>query len=198
MKHYFLIPADIDSPRWAQAFSELEIFNVVDELPINLQGVLLWCHESILHQELIKQSQAHGAKVIVLVNAESPERAKYWLEQGALGYIHYGAAAEILLSVAQVVSLNGIWMGADLLRAIVQATHQQKPALTSNQLTAFQLSRLSQRELDVATLVSRGLTNKEIARDMDISERTVKAHLSSVFEKLQLRDRLQLALVMPK
>ena len=53
---------------------------------------------------------------------------------------------------------------------------------------------LSDRETQVARLVSAGASNKEIAENLLITERTVKAHLSAVFEKLGVRDRLQLSL----
>ena len=54
---------------------------------------------------------------------------------------------------------------------------------------------LSAREKDVARAVAAGKSNKEVAKELDITERTVKAHLSAVFEKLHVRDRLQLVLV---
>jgi DNA-binding NarL/FixJ family response regulator len=57
------------------------------------------------------------------------------------------------------------------------------------------LSLLTSREKAVAELVAAGKSNKEVARDLDITERTVKAHLSAAFEKLQVRDRLQLVLL---
>lgn len=53
---------------------------------------------------------------------------------------------------------------------------------------------LSGREITVAQLVGQGASNKEVARQLDIAERTVKAHLTAIFEKLQVRDRLQLSL----
>ena len=56
------------------------------------------------------------------------------------------------------------------------------------------LESLSAREREVVHLASRGLVNKLIARELGITERTVKAHLKAVFEKLQVADRLQLAL----
>jgi DNA-binding NarL/FixJ family response regulator len=54
---------------------------------------------------------------------------------------------------------------------------------------------LTDREKEVARTLARGASNKEIARSLDITERTVKAHVGAVLEKLQVRDRLQLSLV---
>ncbi len=54
--------------------------------------------------------------------------------------------------------------------------------------------RLTVREKEIARLLARGGSNKEIARKLEITERTVKAHVSSILEKLGVRDRLQVAL----
>ena len=59
---------------------------------------------------------------------------------------------------------------------------------------AKSLKRLTPRELQVAQMVHLGGNNKMIARELDISERTVKAHLSAIFRKLKIENRLHLAL----
>ena len=58
------------------------------------------------------------------------------------------------------------------------------------------LNTLTSRELMVAEQVAQGSNNREIAQTLEITERTVKAHLTSIFEKLEVRDRVQLALKM--
>jgi two-component system NarL family response regulator len=57
------------------------------------------------------------------------------------------------------------------------------------------LANLTRREYEIATLVGNGESNKQIARRLDITERTVKAHLTEVFRKLDVGDRLKLALI---
>jgi DNA-binding NarL/FixJ family response regulator len=56
-------------------------------------------------------------------------------------------------------------------------------------------SLLTPREQDAAVLLAKGDSNKEIARQLDITERTVKAHVGAMLEKLGVRDRLQLSLI---
>ncbi len=55
--------------------------------------------------------------------------------------------------------------------------------------------KLTERELQVARLIAQGASNKEIARQLDITERTVKAHVAALLEKCSARDRLQLSLI---
>ena len=111
---------------------------------------------------------------------------------GANGYLHYLAAVPVLQQVGQVVEVGGLWLGVDLMRQLVFATANiLNPIPEKNHLDL-----LSLREQDVAKAVAAGKSNKEVAKALDITERTVKAHLSAVFDKLQVRDRLHLVLVL--
>ena len=115
------------------------------------------------------------------------------MERGALGYCHSHAGPAMLHQVATVVSNQGLWVGPSLLNRLIRAAQEKAPETAEADVA---LEDLSPREREVAELVGTGATNKEIARKLDITERTVKAHLSAVFTKLKVRDRLQLVLLM--
>ena len=100
----------------------------------------------------------------------------------------------LLRQVMLVVENGGLWIGQSLLQKLVGSTSRLFSQRSSGQNTESCLSLLSEREAQVARLVAGGASNKEIAEQLFITERTVKAHLSAVFEKLGLRDRLQLSL----
>jgi DNA-binding NarL/FixJ family response regulator len=95
-----------------------------------------------------------------------------------------------------VVTHGGIWLGQELLQHLIGAGRQLVKAPSASVESALQL--LTPRERDVAQQAAIGLSNKEIARILNITERTVKAHLSASFERLGVKDRLQLALVLNK
>ncbi len=98
--------------------------------------------------------------------------------------------------MALVVTNQGIWVGQELLAKVLGGsfkTLQQRHQGASFQYSEY-LELLTERERGVALAVARGATNKEVARQLDITERTVKAHLSAIFKKLAVRDRLQLIL----
>lgn len=91
-------------------------------------------------------------------------------------------------------------------RAVVQGDTILSPALTKRLLQRFatrplrgrmpaRLSALSERELEVVRLVARGLSNREIARQLFLSEATIKTYLSRLLAKLDIRDRVQVAIV---
>jgi len=93
-----------------------------------------------------------------------------------------------------VISHGGVWMGPDLLKRLIEVSS----TLAGNQAeqVSQHLSLLTNREKQVAIEAAKGLSNKEIARILEITERTVKAHLSSTFERLGAKDRLHLALML--
>lgn len=189
-QHLFLSPAEIQSPRWQQAFPAAQISDAAPHINTH---EFVWM---MLRDELsfiqIQSLSAAGARVIAMTAIESPQEARRALEAGASGYVHYLAIPQVLEQVAQVVSAGGMWLGADLMRQLVLATARILPAAST---PSADLSLLTSREKAVAELVAAGKSNKEVARDLDITERTVKAHLGSAFEKLRVRDRLQLVLM---
>jgi DNA-binding NarL/FixJ family response regulator len=116
------------------------------------------------------------------------------LERGAAGCCNSRAAPEVLRQVALVVANGGLWVGQSLLRQLVGATARRLGQLPAEAKNDDWRQALSGREAEVAGLVAGGASNKEVANRLAITERTVKAHLSAIFEKLEVRDRLQLSL----
>ena len=204
MQSIFLSPIHIQSPRWGQAFPKARITNVEAEVPANLRGILLWVMLSdAFTLSHIAKWVAAGARVIALTQNESSQEARQAIEAGANGYLHYLAVVPVLEQASQVVEVGGLWLGVDLMRQLVMATTNiLTPAIaetkqqTLPELNSNHIDLLSVREQAVAKAVAAGKTNKEVASELDITERTVKAHLSSVFEKLNVRERLHLVLVL--
>lgn len=109
--------------------------------------------------------------------------------------------------ILSVVSRKGVWLSSAGIPALMARLHEsavhtssdsQKSDKTdfSHAAETNPLSCLTRRELEIARLVNKGCSNKAVAKELDITERTVKAHLSSIFEKLDVKDRLQLAVFM--
>lgn len=198
MQSLFISPSDLQSPRWLEAFPLASVLNAESELPANLQNSLIWV---MLGDEYnfahIAKWVAAGARVVALTALEDSVQAKQVLEAGAYGYLHYLAAVPVLQQVGQVVEVGGLWLGVDLMRQLVFSTAKILNANPFNSTTQKNhLDLLSAREQDVAKAVAAGKSNKEVAKELEITERTVKAHLSAVFDKLQVRDRLHLVLVL--
>ncbi len=198
MQSLFISPSDLQSPRWLEAFPLASVLNTESELPANLQNTLVWVMLSDEYNFAhITKWVAAGARVVALTALEDSAQAKQALEVGAYGYLHYLAAVPVLQQVGQVVEVGGLWLGVDLMRQLVFSPAKiLSPNPVNVAAQKNHLDLLSVREQDVAKAVAAGKSNKEVAKELDITERTVKAHLSAVFDKLQVRDRLHLVLVL--
>lgn len=130
--------------------------------------------------------------LVILADEPTEDDALAALEAGAAGYCNSHAAPEVLKQVATVVGNGGLWVGQRLMQRLLAGTARLVPASSA---AGDWSATLTEREREVAQAVAQGASNKEIARQLDITERTVKAHVGAILEKLGARDRLQLSLI---
>jgi len=158
---------------------------------------LVVCHYSVLqddHASTITKMKAVSPKVRVLVigpSCESTEQVAL-LKHGARGYFDSTTSLSNLKEAIHCILHGEVWIERHVISGLIDELSQQ-PEVSENQRQA--VSSLSPKELEVAELVSHGATNKMIAQNMAITERTVKAHLTAIFHKVDLADRLSLAML---
>ena len=131
---------------------------------------------------------------IILSDTPNDDQALACFSAAARGYCNTHAVPAFLQQVADVVGQGGLWIGETLMNRLVDATALiviDKPADPAESWAGL----LTPREQEVARAVAEGASNKEIARGLGITERTVKLHVGAVLEKLAVRDRLQIALI---
>lgn len=206
-QHHFLTsaiakPSIAPSERWLLAFpkgqwinwASLQALSISDE-PTDDQIWVPTLHVDWLDKVAALVSMQPTRHVIVLSSVPYGAEGLRAINQGARGYCHLHAVPELLREVAHVVEFGGLWVGPELVERMVAATRDLLGRAGSGAAPPpADLSALSAREVQVAQAVAAGKSNKEVAEQLFISERTVKAHLGSVFEKLGLRDRVQLVL----
>ena len=137
-----------------------------------------------------------SGRVIVLTPVFAEDEEIALLKAGAKGCCRRGIDPESLQQVLSVTSNGGVWVTRSLLPRLVTELRNyvqahRKPAEKPAQPA---LSELTQREREIVRLIVEGASNKEVASALAISERTVKGHLSNVFQKLGVTDRLKLML----
>ncbi len=116
------------------------------------------------------------------------------IKAGAKGYCNRYITPEQLRNVVAVVRAGQVWVGQRLMLHLVQELGVQSKR-QADALSHDRFIDLTDREREIARLVSTGASNKKIAQILEITERTVKAHISSIFYKVGISDRLQLALL---
>ncbi len=128
------------------------------------------------------RAEVPGVDVLVLTSFSDSERILDALDAGAVGYLLKDADPDDVLAGIRAVARGESPIHPKAARALLGA----RSGPTRPQLTG--------REVEVLRLVRDGLANKQIARRLDISERTVKAHLTSAFARIGVVDRTQAAL----
>ncbi len=147
-------------------------------------------------RELIRRISA-ATPCIALADVPNDPDAIAAIAAGARGYVNGQANARGLRLVGDVVLQGGLWVGESLMRRLIVgvglAAGNAAPAGESIVKSAA-LAILTLRERQVAEAIAGGASNKEIARQLEIAERTVKSHTTAIFHKLGVDDRLKLAL----
>ncbi len=133
----------------------------------------------------IKQ-QRPGTHVIVLTSYVDDERVVPAIKAGATSYLLKDVASADLVRAIRGAHAGQAQLHPEVARRLMQqVTAPRKPDMASE---------LTEREREVLQLVAQGRSNKEIARELVVSERTVKGHVSNILGKLGLQDRTQAAL----
>lgn len=205
MQDIFISPLSTSLVSWSEAFPKAKIVATVQTKPTKAQKdalIVFWLHMNEDRQEWLAntisliQKKYKNAKIAVLANAPNQAEALHVMSLGVMAYSHAYSPAKVLAEIKTVIINGGVWMGQDLLKRLIEVSTNLagNQALVVNQ----HLKSLTKREKQVALEAAKGLSNKEIARILKITERTVKAHLSSTFERLGAKDRLHLALMLNK
>jgi len=139
-------------------------------------------------EDRVWQQLCTDLKIIVGSMRPDDNEGKRVLSAGAAGYIHSYMPASALRTVLHTVAAGNVWVGPTLLARLLRQVDQ------SAQRTDDWAEGLTQREREVAERAAVGHANQAIADALGISERTVRAHLTAIFAKLDVEDRLQLAL----
>lgn len=126
-------------------------------------------------------------RILVLTSVDDLATLRETVQAGATGYVPKNASSAELLDAIRTVHRGSIVLPAPLARALLSdAPESLLPAHPSDKLT--------EREIEVLTLVARGFSNKDIARELVINPRTVSVHVSHILNKLALENRTQATL----
>ena len=184
--------------RWLDAAPGAAVVRPRALASVEFAPSLVWLHlriaddPAVFFGQIATRWPMSPPPVVVLAELPDDDHALACFGFGARGYCNCHADAATLSSVAEVVRSGGTWLGPTLLSRLLRAT---RAALPEPREAPAWASRLTEREREVALAIADGASNKEIARQMAITERTVKAHSGAIFQKLGVRDRLQLSLL---
>lgn len=141
--------------------------------------------------EVLRTLDRAGDRVasVVLTGSENQNDYVHVVRLGARGLVLKGDKPEKLFNAIRTVAEGELAFSDDVARSVLNAmVSDPQPKPTS-------MARLSERERQISYMVARGMKNRDIARELTISENTVKRHLQSIFSKTGAHDRLELAVL---
>lgn len=147
-----------------------------------------------LHCSALPDNVNCGTPVIALSSMPTFQEAVLLLQRGAKGYGNRHMRPDNLAQAVENVKAGQIWLPPAIITQLIASVNTDTTGQTDNNI----LSILSKREQEAALYVAEGLSNQEMADRMYVSLRTVKAHLSSIYDKTGLRNRLELGLSLKK
>jgi DNA-binding NarL/FixJ family response regulator len=128
------------------------------------------------------------SRVLVLTGVQNPDSHRRAIRRGAVGIVLKEHAADQLLKAIMKVNEGEVWIERSMVGSMIQELN--KPAPVDPEV--MKIESLTDREREVIALIGEGLKNKQVGERLFISETTVTHHLSSVFSKLEVSDRLEL------
>lgn len=157
---------------------------------------------TLLHLDLKKQTnymqitalanQIPSTKIIVMSEQHSTEEAFHVLKAGARGYLSISTSPEAFIKCIHVVAEGQIWAPFQATTRLME--EYSKLVQANRQVHKMVQSKLTEREYEILQLIAQGYSNRDMAARLFISEKTVKTHLSNIFSKIEVSDRLQAAL----
>ena len=131
-----------------------------------------------------------SSRVIVVTGVSDPELHLRAVRLGAMGVVLKVEAVSTLFKAIRKVHAGEVWLNRSMVATVM--TEFVQPSKRKTDPEAAKIASLTERELEVIALLGEGKRNKQIAERLFISEKTVRHYLTSIFDKLEVSDRLQL------
>jgi len=159
------------------------------EVDLVLMDIRMPVMDGVEATKIIKEKYPQ-VKIIILTTFNEDEYIFNGLKSGADGYILKDISSRKLVDTIKSVYKGDVLLHGHVAKTLASAVIDKRDTEKENIL-----NRLTARELEIANLVAKGKSNREISEILYITEGTVKNHVTKILDKLELRDRTQLALL---
>jgi len=178
-----------------------EIAKVVERMKPDIMLLDLKMPKGDVVQNLLEiAARSPATRVMILTAFSDEENVLNAAKGGAKGYVPKGVPSATLVQAIKSVCNGSVWIDKEIasweiFEEIALAQSQSQAREVSPQLNES-IRSLTKREMEILRLVAEGLTNEEIGKKIFISEKTVKTHLTNIFDKLKVNNRFKAALML--
>jgi DNA-binding NarL/FixJ family response regulator len=199
MKLHILAVKENVKQRWLEISTDYQVdtlvFENLDDIDFTSDSFVL-VHLESFDQEQLAVISAYWNKVNLIAFSDNPLDAKgiEILLRGFKGYLNTFVSSSVFEQLLISIKKGDIWAGESIVQKMLKRLLLQNSARSSASHYQEQAGNygLSDREKDTVNVLITGASNKEIGRELDITERTVKAHVSSILKKTNTTDRVSL------
>jgi len=179
----------------ASSLQDLKIL-VLQKIPFDL----FFVHRVMVDEEIIRyiRLKLPTCKLFILSDRPNDNEGLSFIRMGIIGYANSYINQQRLHEAAQAVASGSVWINQQLMQRLIAESapiNRAEVTIDEKEKKNQILEKLSDRENQIADLIAEGMSNLEIAARLGITERTVKAHLGSVYAKTATSGRLALALL---
>jgi two-component system, NarL family, nitrate/nitrite response regulator NarL len=192
MQVFKMAPGENPSPRWKEAFPDAVLRHPPFVADAGDPIQVCWVSAGLEAWPKLVSGQVGRSRVVVVSRQPNDQEAIVAFEAGAHGYCHSLANVALLRGVYGTVIAGGLWVPPGVMGRMIRTLRRSLPSEPEHPPAGFEA--LTAREREVALAVTTGASNKDIASQLGLAERTVKMHLGSIFNKLRVRDRVHLVL----
>jgi len=139
-------------------------------------------------QEVLQKLYANGNKIFVMQPNPTLQELRALMSVPISGYANAYMDKELFASAIESVKVGSLWIHPNILSELIVGVR------SSDEIQEKKLEPLSEREKEVALLIAKAYTYNQMAQELQVSARTIKAHAQSIYTKLNVKDRLALAL----
>jgi DNA-binding NarL/FixJ family response regulator len=174
-----------------------ESLNNLKKMSAREEYDLILVHRSMVDRELVSQllAASPGKRFFLLSDRPDEEEGLAFLKRGIVGYGNTYMSQARFLEALRNISNGSVWVGQRIMQRLIAEVHSRLNENEAQPQEKPGFALLTSREKQIAGLVAKGKSNLDIASALKITERTVKAHLTSIYEKTGTGSRLSLALL---
>lgn len=173
----------------ALAANGQEAFDLCKEKKPNIvmMDIRMPIMDGVISTRLIKQN-LKDIKIVMLTTFKDEEYIKEAIKNGADGYILKSQSSDSIIETIKIISKGNAVFEKDIMKSLSEMINKNPHKLPIKEV------ELTEREIDILKLIGDGMSNKEIASRLYLGEGTVRNYVTRLLEKLDLRDRTQLAI----
>lgn len=174
--------------------TEIILIDSVELLTFLVDELIIMAYDKSTNMQKTVQEITQHNLVLVLDTVPTVQKAKQLFAYGVRGYGNILLSQSYMQFALQTIQSQHVWISPTLTQALIQDI--QQPKSNTNTHAHEVLKQLTQKEQEVAKLLKKGLSNMQIAQQMDVSINTIKSHIKNIYSKVGVKDKIAFVMLL--